>query len=244
MTTTPVSSAVRSRKSDATFDDFAGNYDAALEMGLQATGEHKEFFVRRRLAWLRGQLAAMTFSPHRVLDYGCGCGDSCPMFFDELPIGSYVGVDVSLASLRRAQERHAAACREFYDVSALKQLNGFDLAYCNGVFHHIDPAHRLTALRDVFECLRPGGLFAFWENNPWNPGTRWVMRRIPFDRDAIVLTSREANGLLRKAGFDVLTTNYLFVFPRRLRWLRAFETVLAGVPIGGQYLVLARRPEH
>lgn len=47
----------------------------------------------------------------------------------------------------------------------------------------------------VRRSLRPGGVFAFWEINPWNPGTRHVMSRIPFDRDAIMLTPPEARWL-------------------------------------------------
>jgi SAM-dependent methyltransferase len=243
LTTTQVESVLSPQQRDVTFDEFAGNYDAALEMGLKATGEHKEYFVRRRMAWLRRHLAVRSFTPHKVLDYGCGCGDSCPMFFDELSVESYVGVDVSTESIRRAQERHGTPRREFHNLSALEQLNGFDLAYCNGVFHHIDPAHRLNALQDIFACLRPGGVFAFWENNPWNPGTRWVMSRIPFDRDAIVLTSAHARKLLKSVGFEVLSTNYLFVFPHALRWLRSLELPLAGMPIGGQYQVMAKKPD-
>ena len=49
------------------------------------------------------------------------------------------------------------------------------------------------------DALRPGGLFAFWENNPWNPGTRLVMSRIPFDRDAITLSALERGGCSRPA---------------------------------------------
>ena len=44
----------------------------------------------------------------------------------------------------------------------------------------------------VRQGLRPGGVFALWENNPWNPGTRLVMRRIPFDRNAVLLSARAA----------------------------------------------------
>jgi hypothetical protein len=51
--------------------------------------------------------------------------------------------------------------------------------------------------------LRPGGLFAPWENNPWNPNTRYVMSRIPFDRDATTLSPPKAVGLLRQNGFQV-----------------------------------------
>ena len=60
-----------------------------------------------------------------------------------------------------------------------------DLAFCNGVFHHIPVADREGAVEFVFESLRPGGFFAFWENNAWNPATRYLMSRVPFDRDAL-----------------------------------------------------------
>ena len=63
-----------------------------------------------------------------------------------------------------------------------------NLAYCNGVFHHIPLVERSAAVACVNRALRAGGLFALWENNPWNPGTRYVMAHCDFDRDAITLT--------------------------------------------------------
>jgi hypothetical protein len=36
-------------------------------------------------------------------------------------------------------------------------------------------------------------------------------------------------------------TEFHFVFPRLLKWLRGLEPWLRGVPAGGQYLVVARR---
>ena len=73
---------------------------------------------------------------------------------------------------------------------------------------------RAGAIDYIYRALRPGGLMAFWENNPWNPGTRYVMSRIPFDRDAITLSAREAQGLIRTGGLDVLRTDFLFIFPK------------------------------
>ena len=116
------------------------------------------------------------------------------------------------------------------------------MAFCNGVFHHIVPADRRASAQYVYDALRPGGIFAFWENNTWNPGTRYVMSRIAFDRDAITLTARESRALLRQAGFEVLRTDYLFVFPAALRILRRLEPMIARFPLGGQYMVLARKP--
>jgi len=242
MTRTTISAEPGNVQSEVAFDEFADDYDASLQLGLHATGENKAYFMCGRLNWLKGQLADMRFDAHRVLDFGCGRGDTCPLFFDVLPVQSYVGVDVSVESLRLADAHHGNDCRRFLEVCHLTSSCEFDLAYCNGVFHHIPPAERLSSVRSVARCLRPNGLFAFWENNPWNPGTRWVMRRIPFDRDAIMLSAREARHLLRAAGFEILTTSYLFVFPHRLRWLRRLESSMASLPIGGQYQILARLP--
>ena len=111
---------------------------------------------------------------------------------------------------------------------------GTNLAFCNGVFHHIPPAQRPGALDYIRRSLKPGGLFALWENNPWNPGTRYVMSRIPFDSDAILVWPRQARALLRTAGFDILRTDFLFVFPRALRSLRGFEASLSRLPLGAQ----------
>lgn len=117
-----------------------------------------------------------------------------------------------------------------------------DLAFCNGVFHHIPPPERRGAVDYVYQSLRPGGVFAFFENNPWNPGTRLVMRRIPFDRDAKTLTAPESKCLLRARGFELLHTDFLFFFPRLLSWARKAEPSLSSVPLGAQYLVLGRKP--
>ena len=94
----------------------------------------------------------------------------------------------------------------------------------------------------MIDSLRPGGLFALWENNPWNPGTRWVMSRIPFDRDAITIPPPEGRRMLTAAGFAIEETAYLFIFPRALKWFRPLERRLTRLPLGAQYLTLARKP--
>jgi SAM-dependent methyltransferase len=150
-------------------------------------------------------------------------------------------VDVSACSLEEAQREHGATGARFMAIDEYHPSGTIDLAFCNGVFHHIPPNLRGAAVRYVLESLRPGGLFAFWENSPWNPGTRYVMSRIPFDRDAITLTPPEARQLLTDNGFEIVRTDFLFVFPRLLRWFRMLEPRLSHLPLGAQYQVLARR---
>jgi hypothetical protein len=67
------------------------------------------------------------------------------------------------------------------------------------------------------------------------------MRRIPFDRDAQLLSPPHARELLTRAGFDVVRTDFLFLFPRALSVLRPLEARLSSIPAGAQYMVLGRK---
>jgi hypothetical protein len=67
------------------------------------------------------------------------------------------------------------------------------------------------------------------------------MSRIPFDRDAQLMTSRDAVKLLLEQGFNPLRVDYVFVFPRILGALRPLEARLSAWPLGGQYQLLTRR---
>lgn len=176
-----------------------------------------------------------------VLDFGCGTGVSAELFLKCLGVQRFTGVDVSEKSLAVAQKAHGGEGKEFTLIQNYAPRAEFDLAFCNGVFHHIPPPERPESAEYVFRALKPGGLFAVFENNPWNPGARLVMRRIAFDRDAIRLWPSESRRLLRNAGFTILLTDSLFYFPRAFAWLRGLEPMLAALPFGAQYLVLARK---
>jgi hypothetical protein len=66
------------------------------------------------------------------------------------------------------------------------------------------------------------------------------MSRVSFDENAITITPPEARRLLRAAGFEIVETDFLFIFPRVLRFLRPLERLVTRLPLGGQYLVLCR----
>ncbi|MBV8159401.1 MAG: hypothetical protein JO265_00605 [Acidimicrobiia bacterium] len=90
--------------------------------------------------------------------------------------------------------------------------------------------------------MRPGGVLAVFENNPWSVPARLVMRRVPFDAGAVMLRAGELARLARDAGFaEVRPPRYLFVFPRALSWLRPLERPLEAVPVGAQYGVICVR---
>jgi trans-aconitate methyltransferase len=175
-----------------------------------------------------------------VIDFGCGTGAAFSTIRRLLGAGEVIGIDVSAAELEIARRENPWASA-YQPDDAPGNLSA-DLVYSNGTFHHIPPADRPGVVGRLFNQLKPGGLFALWENNPWNPGTRMVMKRIPFDRDAITLSASETRRLLRSAGFEILRTDFLFIFPRQLAPLRSLEPALSRLPIGAQYQVLCRVP--
>jgi SAM-dependent methyltransferase len=223
------------------FDRYAETYDSALNRGLSLSGDPKEYFARERVRWLAARLADLGVNPCHVLDYGCGTGGTSPELLEQLHARMVVGVDASLESLDVARQAHTDPRLQFKNMNDFAPSGQFEVVYSNGVFHHVEPEERLNALGYVHRSLSPSGYFGLWENNPWNPGTRLVMRRIPFDRDAKLLSPSRARALLTRAGFDVLRTDFLFLFPRLLSALRPLEGRLACVPAGAQYMVLCRK---
>jgi SAM-dependent methyltransferase len=224
----------------AEFDRFADTYDECLNDALAASGETKEFFARARVEWLAKRLREYRLPVRSVLDYGCGTGDTTALLHEILAAEQVVGLDISERSLERARTRHGSACR-FLTFAEYVPEASVDVVYCNGVFHHIPVTGRAAAVALIVRSLRPGGMFALWENNPWNPGTQYVMHKCEFDRDAIKIAPPEAVRLLRDGGLEVLGTDYRFFFPHSFRWMRPAESLLTKLPLGGQFLVLARK---
>jgi len=222
------------------FDRFARSYEQDLAKSLAVTGENREFYAQKRIDWTAQCVTRLGHPVRRILDYGCGDGANVPMLAARFQAEHTVGVDVSAESVAVARRQYSAPGLQFLALNEWVQDGFIDLAFTNGVFHHINPADRMVCLQAIRRALRPDGLLAFWENNPWNPGTQYVMSRCAFDEQAIKISPREAKKMLAAAGFTILRTDSLFYFPRQLSFLRSAEVWLHRLPLGGQYLVLCK----
>lgn len=224
------------------FDSHIDSYDDDCMRGLKLSGESRVYFARGRLeflgAWWRGTRRS---DPATIIDYGCGTGDVTALLSQLFPRAAVVGLDPSAEAVNRARARHESSRVQFHRLDDRSTQPPAQLIHVNGVIHHVAPADREGLMLDVLERMDDGGALALFENNPLNPGTRLVMSRIPFDRDAVPVPPGEARRLIRKAGLTITHHGYLFYFPRILRALRPLEPWLQRVPLGAQYGIVAVR---
>ena len=96
--------------------------------------------------------------PWRVLDLGCGAGDSVALFRARDPHVEWVGLDVPGSPEARDRTRRDARFETFDGISMPFADGSFELVYCKQVLEHVRHPERLLA--EVYRVLVPGGWFA------------------------------------------------------------------------------------
>ncbi len=225
----------------AEFDKYSGNYDELLKdpirdfFAANSTAFHRrkwlvlqDFFARRRF----------TTKDRRWLDIGCGKGDLLRL--GRSSFAQALGCDPSDEMLKACGDLDVR--RQTEDGVLPFADSSFDLVTAGCVYHHLTRADRRAMTKEAWRVLRPGGVFAVFEHNPWNPATRIIVGRTPVDAHAVLLTAGEVRRLMRAAGLTpVHTRNYLFLPERLFAVMGRLEKWLAAVPAGGQFVVFGAR---
>src|SRR5262245_63677532 len=103
--------------SEELFDQSA-EYDAMLDRGLSLSGESRAFFMVGRVRDLRARLPA-GFEPRRVLDFGCGIGDTAAHLAQVFPGAHVLGVDTARNAIEHARRLHGSERVRFAHVRDL-----------------------------------------------------------------------------------------------------------------------------
>jgi SAM-dependent methyltransferase len=96
--------------------------------------------------------------PWRVLDLGCGVGDSVDAFRARDPQVEWVGIDVPGSPEARERTRTDARFETFDGIALPFEDGSFDLVFCKQVLEHV--RHPEPLLSEVARVLAPGGFFA------------------------------------------------------------------------------------
>lgn len=208
-------------------------YEQQLQRGLSLSGEGAEYFSRQRVKYVQQKAAERGLSVGRILEVGCGTGTNLIALRAAFPTAQIVGYEPD-DSMRAQASQHVRVA----ELTGEMPREAFDLVFLNGVIHHVPPEERPTLFGQL--RARTAGLLAVFDNNPLNPGAMWVMRRIPFDRDAQPLRARTMVKHARMAGFGRTEVRTYFYFPGPLAALRGLEPSLSRLPLGAQYAVYAQ----
>ncbi len=228
----------------AEFDRFAEEYNSILRKTVAVTGEGPEFFHEYKVRETARFARRRGLSCDRILDFGAGVGNSTTYFRKLFPDAELAGADISERSLEIAKERFPGklAALQICDGSIPAKDQAFSLSFSACAFHHIPHEEHVHWLSELLRVTQPGGMLVIFEHNPYNPLTLRAVNTCPFDENAKLIRPGILAKRFRDAGWVDVESRYHLFFPSALSRLRRLEPWLAGVPLGGQYSTVARKP--
>jgi len=220
------------------FDSLSSNYKNILDKDLQISGESSEYFASYKAMCVHRHMGD-NFSGS-ILDYGCGVGavsEALRRCYTSKKV-DISGYDTSPKSIEVA--RGNVKDVDFKDDYRQIEDRKFDVIVMANVMHHVKAADRHEFLKRSVGRLAGGGKFFIFEHNPYNPLTRYVVKRSVIDRGVELIKLKDMEILLRKVDVLPVEKRYIVFFPKILKALRPFEAILGGFPIGAQYVFVGK----
>lgn len=217
------------------FDDYADSYNELIAKQLNFFSNDESYFAAYKIEIMRRVLQC---EPKAILEFGCGIGRNLRYLVKAFPKAEITACDISEQSLVIARKDNPSV----KVVSTEQALcTRYDLIFVAGVFHHIPLAERAEVMQMLARSLSPSGRLFVFEHNPYNPVTRRIVARCPFDEDAVLLKPQELNRLAQGSGLIKREVQYVLFFPGWLKSLRPLERKLTWLPLGGQYVFVASK---
>jgi ubiquinone/menaquinone biosynthesis C-methylase UbiE len=227
-------------ETSAEFDAVADGYEQQHSQSIRLSGEEPDYFARYKIEMLKRFTQQYDNPAHNILDFGAGIGNAAPHISALFPGAAITALDVSQQSLSLCSARNIPNLQTLaYDGASIPMDDASqDVVLTACVFHHIEADMHVQLLREIRRILKPGGMFALFEHNPWNPLTRHAVANCPFDENAVLITAPEMRGRLLSAGFQTVDSHYCVFFPKAVSVLRPLEKKLGWLPMGAQYMLV------
>jgi ubiquinone/menaquinone biosynthesis C-methylase UbiE len=221
------------------FDEFAKDYRTTHDKSIELSGADSDYFSEYKV------LELLKFEKSndsmRILDFGCGDGNSSKFIRKYFIYSEINGIDVSEQSISEANQKKIenTIFQSFNGVKIPFEDNQFDVIFTSMVFHHIEHNLHENILNEIRRVLKPGGRFYNFEHNPNNPLTRKVVNECPFDEDAVLLKPSYHKMITIKSGLNIKNINFTLFLPRHklFKPFLGLEKFLTWCPIGAQYYI-------
>lgn len=222
------------------FDPYSKDYKSLVNDSLAFSGFDVDYFTRVKAEYLKDILrVSFGRTDVDVLDLGCGIGNYHKLLRPDLH--SLSGVDVSSESIKIAKSRNPdVSYADFDGLTIPFETDAFDVVFAVCVFHHVPLNGRDRLVAEAQRVLRDGGIMVIFEHNPLNPLTMRVVDRCVFDKDAILLKSREAEKLLVDGGFKDVRSRFILTIPSFNKVTRVVDQIFGRLPVGAQYFSMGR----
>lgn len=139
-------------------------------------------FLDERTRPSRDLLARVPLAaPKRVIDLGCGPGNSTAVLAERYPEADLSGIDSSPDMIRQAKETLPSVPFDIADLQTYQPEGGaVDLLFSNAVFQWLPGDIRLRIITDLVASLAPGGSLAFQVPNNLSEPSHVLMRETAF----------------------------------------------------------------
>lgn len=194
-------------------------------------------------------------APARIVDLGCGPGNSTAVLASRWPSADITGIDNATDMLTRARRDHPGLRWEEGDIGSFRPAQPYDLVFSNAAFQWV-PDHA-SLLPRLLEHVAAGGALAFQMPGNFDAAAHRLMRELaasPTWRDVLLHPAREWHvheiddyyDILsgHAARLDLWVTEYQHVMPDAAaiaEWykgtgLRPFLDALPGAPLRERFV--------
>jgi len=226
---------------DTTFDKLTDDFSKISETTYSQFGSFK-YFNELKYQYLIDYFnkKKIDIDNRLLLDFGCGSGHGLEYW--QKYFKKVVGVDTSINMLKYAV-KNAPNCLKIQAPPYKLPIkdNSFDIISAICVFHHIPKINFKSLLNELYSKLKSTGWLFIFEHNPLNPYTYYNVTHSPIDRDAEMIRASELKKNLTATDFKFEKIEYIVFYPEFLKSLKATEKFLRWCPLGGQYVLIARK---
>ncbi|KAI1612852.1 trans-aconitate 2-methyltransferase [Exophiala viscosa] len=129
---------------------------------------------------LLSQIPVAAASPKRIIDIGCGPGNSTAILRTHFPDSHLTGIDSSPDMIAKARQTLPEIDFQLGDLQTYHPDpdSPVDILYSNAVYQWLPPDTRLDTLTRLLSTLKSGGVFAFQVPDNFDEPTHESMRAV------------------------------------------------------------------